>query len=360
MIGSRQLARPRPATPTDGVPRFVHADEPRHGVVTFGVELQAAVEQLSALRPALLVGVPDLTHLQFSDSLWGRDTAYAADRTVELMATLRGQRVVTFHDVPDPLDAPDRLARRRASYRRVADAADLVVVSTPHEAAWASALGSTTRVVMIPNAAPQVAPGTTRPVAVEPTAGSHRDGAVHRGDQDRRDQDRLDAGRPPRLGLLGWIHPGKGYDKVISRLSHDAVRQVVLIGAVVEGHADHVAALADLAARRDIPLRVTGYLSPEAQRAQMDAVDVAVVPHPRPAASGSVLTWIAAGRQPLVRRSPLSDTLLRRCPGSVRTYDGDLVGALPGACRATLGPLPEELQPRTAARRHLAVYRTLR
>ncbi|MEO7234135.1 MAG: hypothetical protein ABIW80_02045, partial [Lapillicoccus sp.] len=79
--------------------------------------------------------------------------------------------------------------------------------------------------------------------------------------------------------------------------------------------------LARYAAERGVRFRLTGYLSDEELLEAVLRADVPLAPHRHISASGSVNTWVEAGRRPLVRRSPYVDELAARLPGVVTAAD---------------------------------------
>ena len=105
-----------------------------HGVVVHGT----AVAELVGARLTRTLDPPtgtwDVTHVQFTDSLFGTGIAASADAFVRWASRGTGPLVVTLHDVPgaDPDSARD--ARRAEGYRRVAAYADAVVVCSEVEA----------------------------------------------------------------------------------------------------------------------------------------------------------------------------------------------------------------------------------
>ncbi|MCW2613040.1 MAG: hypothetical protein JWN08_34, partial [Frankiales bacterium] len=149
-----------------------------HGVVLHGLTVARLLgtDVTRTLEP--VEGAYDLTHVQFTDSLFGPDIASAAGAFERWAETAPRPLVVTLHDVPGADADAARDARRAAGYQRVVDAADAVVVCSDHEA---SRLHPRPAVVPLP---------------VEPLAAA--------GDcpwwADR-----------PTVGVLGFVYPGKGH-----------------------------------------------------------------------------------------------------------------------------------------------------
>lgn len=334
----------------------VHRGPATHGVTRFGLELARALaaggvvvreEWVDRTLPASADAA--IVHLQFSDSLWGDDTGRARVAVLDAVAALRdrgaARTVVTLHDLPDPDDEPGRWARRARTYRDVARAADRVVVSADHEQRRLATTGAGVVATVVPNPVP-VLP------AVDEVAVRRRRAWLGR---------HLGAG--PIVGLLGWIHPGKGGEDVLRALSGTGAC-VALLGSASPGQEDHLVRLRALARRLEVPLVATGWLDDHAQVAAMRAVDHAVVAHPAPSTSGSMTAWIAAGIVPWVQASAYARELAARDPGALRLHDGDVAGVLDtpghhdpgGGAAAAVHHLRDELSPATAAGRHLAVY----
>lgn len=349
------LAVPALHGPTTTV-RFLHVGGSRHGVTRFGTDLAAAVAALGAAAvhdarctagvPAPDVGRDTITHLQFTDNVWGSDATAAAQAFAKTVAPLRGPVVVTLHDLPDPADDAARWARRARAYGVVARAADQVVVCSQHEAQRLRLAARGSDPVVIPNPLPGLTPGGDAPAGPA----------------------RPDGRACATVGVLGWIFPGKGHGEVLQGLAGRGHLHVVALGAVAPGHQTQRQALTRRARAAGLAFSTTGWLDEDRQLQLVRAVDVPVAPHPRPSASGSMLAWIAAGRRPLVRRSPYAEELAARAPGAVVLYDR---GALGGAVDAALdtprttwaevgAPHHDELAPATAASRHLALYEGLR
>ena len=91
---------------------------------------------------------------------------------------------------------------------------------------------------------------------------------------------------------------------------------------------------------------LTGYVPEPELAGQLEAVDVPVCPHLHVSASGSLNTWIAHGRRPLVVDGPYMREIDERWPGAVlrrrREELGTAVGELLAEPRRTRAdrPLP--------------------
>ena len=250
-------------------------------------------------------GAADLTHAQFTDALWGPDVASAAEAFVRRAAELPRPLVVTLHDVPGGDPDPARDARRIAGYRRVVEAADLVIVSARHEAAKARSFGADP--VVIPLPLPAV------PAAGPPPTWADR----------------------PTVVVLGFVYPGKGHAEAIAAAAaHHGRPRVVAAGAVSPGHEPLWTELGAQAAAAGVELVPTGPLSDADLVAAARAATVPVAPNRGVSASGSLLTWLACGRAPLAARGAFACEVAADHPDHVRLYEP---GALEDAVLAALG-----------------------
>lgn len=274
---------------------------PRHGVVRHGhLVARAGCGELRISQqppdPRTVAGRRVIVH--FTDRLFGTDALVAATALVQLIAPA-GRSVVVLHDLPQASDG-SAWQRRRAGYARVAGAADVVVVSSGHEAGLLADLAPGVRPVVIP------LPIDHSPYAV-PSPAEH--------------PSCWEPGRPA-VGVLGYLYPGKGLEQVIDAVAGLPV-QVVNLGTVAAGHGELLPVLQDRARDRDVAFTVTGWLDDAAMAGAIAAVDVPVAPHQHISASGSINAWLAAGRRPIVLDSP---------------YVRELTGRLPGALQVVAGP----------------------
>jgi hypothetical protein len=234
--------------------------------------------------------------------------------------------VVTLHDVPGADDDRARDARRTAGYARVVQAADAVVVSAEHEAAR---LRHLTTPWVVPLPVPRLA-------APGPGAGLGRPAV----------------GRRPRLRL-----PGKGHDVALEVAAEHGVRCVVA-GGPSPGHEPLVDALRRRAEALGVDLHVTGGLTEADLHAAARAVTVPLAAYRTLGASGSLATWHAACRRPVVAASDYARELDRRWPGCVRITD-DVLSAV-GLALADPGSTWLQEPPQLdVAREHLAVFRSV-
>lgn len=306
------------------LPTLILTGHPQHGVSTYARHLAESVRalhpstELSAphlvasigTRPAP-AGEPDWVHLHFTDRLWGADAASAAS-AIEAIAAHR-RVTVTLHDVPQASDGR-HLPRRADAYRRVVEAAAGVVCNSHHEAGLLQQFtGPSTR----PGASPTVIPlpvaaahPLTRPAELENT-----------------------------VALLGFYYPGKGHDRVleaVGRLEARRPPRVTALGRASAGHESDLERMRERAARRGLQFEATGYLSdPELLRRARGAA-VPVIAHDHVSASGSLASWITAGRRPVVVRSRYMEEMAELRPGTLTLVDHEELAE--GIARALADP----------------------
>jgi glycosyltransferase involved in cell wall biosynthesis len=299
--------------------QHVIVGDPSHGVTRLALQLTSGrartrIDALSAPSDATaarrrlppLEEAPAL-HLHLTDDLLGPDPVAALRRRVD------GRRVaITFHDVPQEREGEDRRRRRGRVYRELADAADLVVASSDHERDGLRRLG-----VRVDHVLPLPVDGRLVPPA--PAA-------------------------EPTVGVLGWIHPGKGHDVLAAALATlDRPTTLVAIGAVVPGHERWVAQLQDGCRDAGVGWRACGYLDDRALLREAARVGVPVAPHRHVSASGSIGSWLSAGRRPIVVDGGYVRELEARMPGALWRTD-DLADAVARALQDPASTvLPDDL-----------------
>jgi glycosyltransferase involved in cell wall biosynthesis len=218
---------------------------------------------------------PGPVHVTFTDHLFGPGPEEAVDR---VLARCAGHPLsVSLHDIPQPQEGAERFARRSPAYHRLAGAADLVVCNSRHEASFFDS-----------------------PVEVIPLPVPALDSSY--------------APEPGTVGTLGFIYPGKGHDDLIRALAGTGV-EIRALGGVSAGHDDWADHLQDLAAGCGVSLCITGYLSEEELVAEMGRIAVPVCAHRHYSASGSLMTWLGAGRHVLVSDSPYTREMAGQWPG---------------------------------------------
>lgn len=311
----------------------VVAGPDRHGVVIHALRLAAALPALARLTvrlsadragetpPGLATAWPagSAVLLHVTDRLLGPDPETAAG-LIESLAS-RYRLALSLHDIPDPGEGGDWFARRRSAYARLAAGADHLVVASDVERSRLLSLmdplaarAAADRVTVIPLPVERDA-AAAGPVGPASAAASSAES---------------------ELAVLGFLHPGKGVEDVLDaavRVRSGGVPvRVTSYGPVSEGHADLVDALATRARQHGVPFTVSGYLTENRLRHVLATADVPIAPHRHVSASGSVNSWIAAGRRPIVRRSGYAAELAERMPGTVTLAD-DLTQAVRTALR---------------------------
>ena len=305
---------------------IVHGD-PRHGVALYARQLAGAVRELAGGPAATATPPPrGAAHLHFTDRLWGENPEDAAARISRLANDLT--LTVTLHDVPQASDGAGRLPARVACYRRIVDSAAGVVCNSHHEVALLREVG-----VIDDGPDPAVIP---LPIILGPGPGPTA------------------APPHPEVALLGFVYPGKGHAEAVAAvagITAAARPEVVALGGAAPGHEAEPATLAAVAAGRGVRFSATGWLSETALHARCRTAAVPLAAHRHISASGSIGSWIAAGRRPLVVDSRYARELEALRPGTITVYDpARLTEALAAALddRGTT-----ELDPAVATRPHL-------
>lgn len=291
---------------------------------------------------AMLPGDAAVAHLHYTDRVFGPNAAAAAVRARDLAERLERRIVITLHDVPEA-DGTARSALRGDAYRHVADSADIVVVASNHERDRLHRCGVDAEIDVIP-----------LPIDVRP-------------DQ-RRGHEPLTPGCRT-IGVLGFIYPGKGHDDVIhasAELPGDVC--VMALGEASTGHTALTETLASLAERHGRRFTVTGSVGDTELARALARIDLPVVPAPTTSASGSLGTWIGAGRRPLVAANGYTREIAATAPHLMTLYDPRQSGHLAIALGAALiepdstwhnGPVPSRYIPATVGYRHRRLYHDL-
>lgn len=315
------------------VPRQVTPGAPRHGVVRYARELADAVGALVGravpLEDAAPAGAGPI-HLHFTDRLWGVDPAAAAGR-VERLAAAGAAFTVTLHDLPQVADGLRNLPRRADAYRRVARAARGVACSSGHEVALLrDVVGVDAACVVVPLPVTVHAALSTRP---EPD---------------------------DEVALLGFVYPGKGHADALAAVAALAAAGspaaaglgVTALGGAAAGHPDELERLEAEAGARGVRFAATGYLDEAALLWGCRRAAVPLAAHVHVSASGSIGSWIGAGRRPLVPDSPYTREIDLLRPGTVTRYHpGQLAHAIE---RARRSPASTWCAPGTTTRPDLA------
>ncbi|MDA2893820.1 glycosyltransferase [Mycolicibacterium sp. BiH015] len=274
-----------------------------HGVVRFGWDLHRRMRtdgfdvcrQWTAHHGSVSLPLrADAVHLQFTDRLFGDSPEVAAENVASLAAAARGKVTVTLHDVPQPSDGKN-FARRTEAYAAVSAACHGVVVSSHHERELLRDCGiEPSRLTVIPL---PIDPLTCAPAARA-------------------------CGRT--VGVFGYIYPGKGHAEVLAALPAGA--EMLAIGETSRGHDDVAIDLQHSARRRGVTFRVTGYIADSEVPAMLQRVSVPVVAHRHISASGSINSWLSAGRRPLAPEHRYTSEFEERNPGSLTLYPDTAAG----------------------------------
>ncbi|MFK5688353.1 glycosyltransferase [Ornithinimicrobium sp. LYQ92] len=314
-----------------------------HGVVRHGLSVHPHLGESELLRCGRLDELSDgavagrVVVAQVTDRL----LASAPDRGLEeWRRVVRGAARVTvaLHDLPQRSDGRHRRARSEL-YAGLAAGADTVVVASCHERLLLAAALRWAR----PDVATAVLGRTlVVPLPVEPDAGAAP-----------RPSSPLTPPPPPlTVVTLGFVYPGKGLEEVVDAAARaardprlrDRVVEVVNLGGPSQGHEDLLDTLAARAEEAGVRWHATGYVPDEELPGLLAAATVPVAAHRHVSASGSVATWLAAGRRPVLLDSRYARELAARLPGTVQPVTEDrlaltLADALSEACSPD-GPDP--------------------
>jgi glycosyltransferase involved in cell wall biosynthesis len=298
-------------SPAD-VPRQVVVGDPRHGVVRYARQLQAAVASVTSWRPDQdrRPGPADAeaVHVHFTDKLFGGTPQAAADRFRELAD--RHAVSVTLHDLPQASDGRHHAARGRA-YAQVAASARAVVCNSHHEVALLrESTGRATPAHVIPLPLVGAVPTPS------PSAGAGSAAVVE-------------------AAVLGFYYPGKGHDDVADALlalaDDPRPRRLTVLGGASQGHDAELDELVRRCGAEGLQVDVTGYLSDDELAERVRTSAVPVVAHQHVSASGSLNSWISGGRRPLVRDNRYSREMDALRPHTLTRYPA---GGLTQALRA--------------------------
>jgi glycosyltransferase involved in cell wall biosynthesis len=288
------------------VPDLFVFGPPDHGVVRYAHEVAQGVSESFQRRGRLAEPPPRRVdsrdevvrghplHVHFTDRIFGSSPDRAA-ASFEAIASLAPVSV-TLHDIPQGSDGAASLLLRRECYRRVVSSARGVVCNSFHEVSLLRELD-----ILGPGPDPMVIPLAASPPVIEPIVPS---------------------GFDPVVALVGWVYPGKGHREVIDSLAN--VRGgvgVIALGSASVGHESDLSTLTLHAESLGVPFRATGRLSDEELRLWCRRVAVPIAAHQHISASASILTWLGAGRRPLVVDSRYTREMLELRPGTMTLFD---------------------------------------
>lgn len=307
--------------------RHLVVGAPEHGVTRHAIAvtdlLPHEVIRDGSPPPSGELPTDGLLHLHVTDRLYGKSPEAAAHVVSQLAADRACS--VTLHDLPQSSDGLVNHPRRAQAYARIATACVGVIVASEHEAGLLQAACD-----QVGTATPDIEviplPIDVRPLEDVPGAAS-----------------RAASARPRHIGVLGFLYPGKGHEAAL-----DACAQcppdvgLLALGCPSPGHEDLVTMLVGRAAAMGRRAEVTGYV-PNAELIQrLRQVAVPVAPHEHVSASGSIDSWIAAGRRPLVPSSAYVRELTARNPKAVTQYGpGAPEGAPPTLSHAVRAALAD-------------------
>ena len=347
---------------------YLHIGDPTHGVARYGQILAQAArthtdspvqeesvvlssevaEQARQLRAgAQSLSSSDVVHLQYNQRIWG-EPLRAPFNLETFIQSCAPPLVVTLHDVRDGYKISDVLRRLWCQW---SGSNGTLEYDGPQERAEAKGTTSnrslfqlvykgfwfllreggdlwTTR--RLATQASQVLVCTEEEARrVENTVGREQLRVIpHFVEGRSRNVDRKEAKRRLNLGesvlgVLGFMHRTKGHDLVVDALSYlPDVVEVVFIGRAGRNSEDFRASLltrADALGVRD-RLHMTGYVREDELDYYLQATDLAICPFREASASGSLSTWIAAGRPILASDLPLFREYNDRVEGSIATF----------------------------------------
>ncbi|MEW2014479.1 glycosyltransferase [Rhodococcus sp. NPDC076796] len=268
-----------------------------HGVVRCARELASATAS-PVISDLEHLPLDTAIHVHFTDRLFGRTAQEAADAFVDFAQRHRAPITLTVHDVPQASDGHAFEARTHC-YRRVIDCAATVVVSSMHERLLLEdVLDRRHDVRVIPLPIGRAAARTADPVA------------------------------PRRVvGVLGFVYPGKGHEEVLGAMTKlDADVDVLSIGSASPGHESMIGELSSAAEQLGRSFTSTGFV-PDAELDEiLRSVAIPVAFHRHVSASGSINSWIAAGRRPLVPRSRYVEEMEANSPGALWIHENSIEG----------------------------------
>lgn len=289
------------------------------------------VESIEVVPPEL--SNCSLIHLHVTDRLFGGSAREATGRLRTLVASFAGRVSMTLHDVPQESDG-DAMPGRIEFYRAAVELAAGIVVSSEHEAGLL-------RRFVDRDSHPEVVP-----LMIEPPA----------------------ATAPPvttalTVGVLGFLYPGKGHIETLRAMEGlpEAVGFVAL-GTPSPGHHWLAEELTAAASAQGRECEITGFLPDDELLRRMREVTVPVAFHRHLSASGSINTWIAAGRIPLVPQSDYVVELDSRSPGVVSIHPphalaDEIAASLSGERESWIDPSVEPVpSPAEVADRHVILW----
>jgi glycosyltransferase involved in cell wall biosynthesis len=267
----------------------------QHGVTVLARQLAGELGA-STVEDVAAAGSAPAVHVHLTDRLFG-ETPAAAARAVAALAR-RTAVTVTLHDVPQPGEGP-AFPARRAGYAAVLATGVPWVVSSESERTG------------VERWCEPVRPGHVIPLPIVPLSSAPGPASPGRAD--------------PTVGLFGWVYPGKGHElalRAVARVDRTAGERpgVVAIGRVPDHHRAYEERLDRIARKLGVDLTLTGWVDDDELGVRLASVAVPLAGHVNVSASGSINTWLSAGRRPLVRQSPYTREMARLRPGTLELY----------------------------------------
>jgi hypothetical protein len=128
---------------------------------------------------------------------------------------------------------------------------------------------------------------------------------------------------------------------------------IEVLGDASPGHEADLRRFAGDAADRGFAIEVSGYLPDAELLARSRAVGVPVIAHQHISASGSLNSWIEAGRRPVALRSRYTEEMERRRPGTLALTTPDRLGEAIAGADASSTWQTAALRPEETARAYL-------
>lgn len=342
--------------PHDGVQRYgrmLAAEAARQGVDVVEASARLAEGRAAdgrAIRAvcAELAGC-DVVHVQYKTKYDHETWGVGLDRVANVrrfLAEVGVPVVATVHDVYPRRSLVDRVRAVVAGRPGVPGAAAPAIgrrlrrVLTGEEAAEAAALRTVLRrsaqvLVCTAAEADRLSGLAARsPVAVIPHFVEPR--VVSAGREQARQL--LGLGAEPVVTLLGFIHERKGHRLALESLPLLPTVTLVFAGRAAPDAEGFLAELLDRAKELGVGHRlvVTGYLDEAALDLWLAATDVPICPFTFASASGSIATWLSAGRGVVMSDLPQAAELAAVSPAAVRAFAPYAPDALAAAVQACL------------------------
>jgi hypothetical protein len=296
------------------LPWLVQIGDEHHGVARYSSQLATQLALVTGVSRTLAIeALPEYgvdhgvehgamrLHVHFTDRLWAASPELAAERFERLAAT--SAVTVTLHDIPQPSDGLVNQRRRTDCYSRVVAAAAAIACNSKHEASL---------LAVFTDATPEVIPLPVDVLLWETGSPAHR-------------TELLDG----NVAIVGYFYPGKGHREAVDAVSHlgRVSTGVTALGTASAGHEADLIDLASHAREQGVEFTATGFLSDAALAHACRIASVPLAAHQHVSASGSLATWISAGRKPLIPNTRYSREMLDLRPGTAILYEPPLLAS---------------------------------